>query len=122
MGKNDLKFLRCLDLLHFLLIQVPIELIKRHHNFNIPTYWKGRNYITKENQNASTMTTEIKVPSNQLVPIPGGTVLLGKTHLESDYYGWDNEYGVERKELEEFEASQMLVSNAEYLEFVKAGG
>jgi formylglycine-generating enzyme required for sulfatase activity len=47
-------------------------------------------------------------------------IRLGK--LESDAtYGWDNEYGVENIEVDGFEASRMLVSNAEFMEFVQAG-
>jgi putative 4-mercaptohistidine N1-methyltranferase len=40
----------------------------------------------------------------------------------SPYYGWDNEYGVHEADIAEFEASQFLVSNQEYLQFVEAGG
>ena len=49
-------------------------------------------------------------------------MLLGKRHIESDLYGWDSEYGFEKKTLESFEVSQMLVSNAEFFEFVQDGG
>ncbi|MGL4206566.1 MAG: putative 4-mercaptohistidine N1-methyltransferase, partial [Aeromonadaceae bacterium] len=35
---------------------------------------------------------------------------------------WDNEYGQQQVELAPFQASRMLVSNAEYLGFVEAGG
>lgn len=61
-------------------------------------------------------------PENSLVPVPGGTVLMGKEFLEQDLFGWDNEFGHEQRVLEAFEASQMLVSNAEYLKFVEDGG
>ena len=102
--------------------QVPIDLIKQNHNFNFPTYWQGKNYITKKNQISNQLQPEIMLPGNQLVPVPGGTVFLSKEILGPDLYGWDNEYGSETKELCAFEVSQMLVSNAEYLEFVQAGG
>ncbi len=58
-------------------------------------------------------------PKNQLVAVPGGKVIQGKT---DDTYGWDNEYGQLHTEVSPFKASQMLVSNAEFFEFVVAGG
>jgi len=47
---------------------------------------------------------------------------MGKDHHGADLYAWDNEFGSEKKVLRPFTASQMLVSNAEYLDFVEAGG
>ncbi|HBT28607.1 5-histidylcysteine sulfoxide synthase [Erwinia persicina] len=59
------------------------------------------------------------VPHNSLIPVAGGQVVLGKT---DDTYGWDNEYGSRISHVNAFEASKMLVSNAEYYAFVAAGG
>ena len=59
------------------------------------------------------------VPVNTLLPVAGGQVRLGK---QDATYGWDNEYGERHIELAPFQASRMLVSNAEYLAFVQAGG
>ena len=92
--------------------QVPIELIKESHGFNFRTYYGEHDYAD----------CKAEAPSNTLVRVPGGEVKLGKDFHEQDLYGWDNEYGHERKILKPFTASQMLVSNAEYLEFVLAGG
>jgi len=78
--------------------------------------------MTEKNQRSNQIPPEIMPPSNQLVPIPGGKVFISKESLGPDLYGWDNEYGSETKELRAFEVSQMLVSNAEYLQFVEAGG
>jgi 5-histidylcysteine sulfoxide synthase/putative 4-mercaptohistidine N1-methyltranferase len=62
-----------------------------------------------------------EAPRNKLLPVSGGEVVLGK---EKDHrlYGWDNEYGHHRFDVDDFEASRYLVSNREYLEFVDAGG
>ena len=60
-----------------------------------------------------------EVPPNGLLPVAGGRVRLGK---QDATYGWDNEYGERHIELAPFQASRMLVSNAEYFEFVQAGG
>jgi len=59
------------------------------------------------------------VPVNTLLPVAGGQVRLGK---QDATYGWDNEYGERHIELAPFQASRMLVSNAEYLAFVQDGG
>ncbi|MDX2094690.1 MAG: 5-histidylcysteine sulfoxide synthase [Alphaproteobacteria bacterium] len=58
---------------------------------------------------------------SRLIPLPGGEVSLGKpTAFPS--FGWDNEYGSETRTVRAFEAGSALVSNGEFLEFVKAGG
>lgn len=58
---------------------------------------------------------------NELLNVPGGKVRLGKD-FNHPLYGWDNEYGFHEEEVKEFKASKYLVSNGEYLEFIKAGG
>jgi len=60
-------------------------------------------------------------PANEMVPVAGGTVQLGKAKSHR-LYGWDNEYGSAVLEVPSFLASKYLVSNAEYLAFVEAGG
>ena len=62
-----------------------------------------------------------KTPKNTLVTIPSSSVELGKDFTDS-YYGWDNEYGKEVQDIEEFQVSKYLVSNEEFLEFVEADG
>jgi 5-histidylcysteine sulfoxide synthase/putative 4-mercaptohistidine N1-methyltranferase len=62
-----------------------------------------------------------KAPENTLVPVPGGTVSLGKTK-NHPLYGWDNEYGSHVTAINEFRAGRYLVSNREYLEFVQDSG
>lgn len=60
-------------------------------------------------------------PENSLVFISEGEVTLGKDHNDT-IYGWDNEYGQYSVTVHAFEAARFLVSNGEFLEFVKAGG
>ncbi|CBL44383.1 predicted methyltransferase [gamma proteobacterium HdN1] len=60
-------------------------------------------------------------PENQLIPVAGGAITLGKDR-QSPIYGWDNEYGTHSANVEPFSASQYLVSNGEFLVFVEAGG
>ncbi|WP_300361877.1 5-histidylcysteine sulfoxide synthase [Hydrogenimonas sp.] len=60
-------------------------------------------------------------PANELLPVPGGRVLIGKSRND-DFYGWDNEYGRHEAEIPAFEASKYLVTNGEFMAFVEAGG
>ncbi len=60
-------------------------------------------------------------PLNRLVHVPGGTVVLGK-HRSVPTYGWDNEYGFLSVDVDPFQVSQNLVSNAEFVDFVRDDG
>lgn len=70
----------------------------------------------------SPWTLDHLAPTNCLVPVPGGTVRLGKNRDDAQQYGWDNEYGQHLAELQSFSASRFLVSNQEFLEFVEDNG
>lgn len=61
------------------------------------------------------------VPENGFVTIEGGVVKLGRP-VDSDMYGWDNEYGEKELNVSTFEVSKNLITNKEYLEFVNHGG
>ena len=60
-------------------------------------------------------------PQNELLKVSGGEIILGKSK-EDDFYGWDNEYGEAHFVVDDFKASKYLVSNGEFLEFIKDGG
>ncbi len=59
-------------------------------------------------------------PKNELLEVAVGEVRLGKK--KSQLYGWDNEYGHHETLVSAFKASKFLVSNYEYLEFMKEDG
>lgn len=85
-----------------LLRQLPVDRLKR------PQEW---NYAPSNG----------KIPHNEMRLIPGGVVKLGKP--QDDFtYGWDSEYGDRTVEVKPFLASQYLITNGEFLEFVQAGG
>ncbi|MBU0925870.1 5-histidylcysteine sulfoxide synthase [bacterium] len=60
-------------------------------------------------------------PKNELVKVKGSTVVLEKDRQNPTYYGWDNEFSFHKALINDFEASKYLVSNGEFLEFVKDG-
>ncbi len=59
-------------------------------------------------------------PTNKWLAFSGGTVKLGKSK-ESTIFGWDNEYGELSVKVEPFQVTQNLITNAEFLAFVKSG-
>lgn len=83
--------------------QMPIECIRPHEDF--PVCPKSGD-----------------APENEMVPITGGNIVLGKGNEDHGWYGWDNEYGRYESQVGDFEASRYLVSNGEFLPFVEEGG
>ena len=60
-------------------------------------------------------------PKNEMLRVDRSTVTLGKPD-DFPTFGWDNEYGARRVDVCEFSASKYMVTNGEFLEFVKDGG
>lgn len=82
--------------------QMPLEFVKDVSEFNICEEFG-------------------KAPKNEMLKVRARHVKLGK-EKSHNLYGWDNEYGIYKERVEEFFASKYLVSNGEYMEFVKDGG
>lgn len=61
-------------------------------------------------------------PKNELLEVKAGTVVLEKDYKNPVFYGWDNEFAFHKATIKDFKASKYLVSNGEFLEFVKEGG
>jgi 5-histidylcysteine sulfoxide synthase/putative 4-mercaptohistidine N1-methyltranferase len=61
-------------------------------------------------------------PLNELVDVKAGVVLIEKDRDNPMVYGWDNEFSFHKAFIKDFKASKYLVSNGEFLEFVKDGG
>ena len=83
--------------------QMPLEYIRPHNNFPLCPL-RG------------------DCLENSLVFFEGGEISLGKGSEDHGLYGWDNEYGFERYDVEAFESSKYLVSNGEFMDFVAANG
>ncbi len=78
-------------------------------------------YDVKEVREFNICTHTSAAPKNEMIDIDGGSVFLGKDKSHN-LYGWDNEYGEFSEMIEKFKVSKYLVSNAEFMEFVKDGG
>ncbi|NEO57385.1 MAG: 5-histidylcysteine sulfoxide synthase [Okeania sp. SIO3B5] len=81
--------------------QLPAEKLKR------PSNWEY----------APTNARQI---DNEMIEVAGGIVKIGKP---ADYptFGWDIEYGDRQVEVSSFVASKYLITNADFLVFVKSG-
>lgn len=86
-----------------LMRELPLDMVQSH------PFWSN---ICKESNEA---------PTNQLLPVTGGEVVIGKDKNDP-LYGWDVEYGQQITQVADFKASQFLVSNAEFLGFINDGG
>lgn len=89
-----------------LIRQLPLELVKDTGKWPIC---------------AQAARTVAKAPKNALLNVSGDQVIQGRDK-PSPTYGWDNEYGRQTTQVADFRASQFLVSNGEFLEFIKDGG
>jgi iron(II)-dependent oxidoreductase len=67
------------------------------------------------------MASSPKEPSS-FVAIPAGTATLGLSRGRSDEFGWDNEFQAHAVEVVEFAIEKHEVTNAQFLEFLQAGG
>jgi len=63
-----------------------------------------------------------KYPANELLDVKGGDVILQKDRENPIFYGWDNEFSFHKSHIKDFKASKYLVSNGEFMEFVKDNG
>jgi 5-histidylcysteine sulfoxide synthase len=85
-----------------LIRQLPIERVKR------PPNWKYASF-------------NCYTPLNEMVEVRSGIAKLGKAY-DDRTYGWDIDYGSRAVEVAPFLASKYLITNAEFVYFVKAGG
>lgn len=61
------------------------------------------------------------LPKNERIAIPSGAVTLG-INPEDTEFAWDNEFRETRVTVNAFEIDKHSVTNADYLQFVEAGG
>lgn len=82
----------------------------------------GYKYISQDEVFEYVNEESSSYPQNELLAVKGGEVLIEKDRAKPDFYGWDNEFSFHKSHINDFEASKYLVSNGEFLEFVKDGG
>ncbi|KAK9808976.1 hypothetical protein WJX72_007328 [[Myrmecia] bisecta] len=94
-----------------LMRELPLRLLRK------PKQWPA--YHASVLPNAARAAADI--PTNQLVQVSAGDVTIGKPH-DWPSFGWDNEYGARTFHVRAFAASRFLISNGEFLQFVREGG
>ncbi len=60
-------------------------------------------------------------PELEFIKVESGNVQLGRPS-NSNMYGWDNEYGSLNCFVKSFEVSKNMITNAEFLDFIRSGG
>ena len=133
--RDEVKYI-VLDLIDTLAFTMPINWDSsmwiilmgiEHENIHIETssvllreldikFLKSEEIFTYKNEALNTY------PKNELLEVKGSTITLQKDRTNPIYYGWDNEFSFHRALIKDFQASKYLVSNGEFLEFVKEGG
>ncbi|CAJ1933810.1 unnamed protein product [Cylindrotheca closterium] len=92
-----------------------------YHLVQAPENWPPIHPSADGNRPSSNPIESIDYPSNRMIPVTQGTVDLGKP-ADFPSFGWDNEYGERNLDVPDFQASEFMVSNGEFYEFVKSGG
>ncbi len=99
-----------------LIRELPVHLLSK------PLQWTTYHPSVITNQTSPHVPVAgVDYPVNQMLSVAAGSVTLGKPH-DWPSYGWDNEYGTRQEQVRRFLASQYLISNGEFYQFVKAGG
>ncbi|RMG73083.1 MAG: 5-histidylcysteine sulfoxide synthase [Bacteroidetes bacterium] len=65
--------------------------------------------------------SDVPAPENAWLAVPAAEVKLGKPD-DFPTFGWDDEYGHRAVSVPAFEATQNLITNAEFMAFLEAGG
>jgi len=77
-------------------------------------------YGQKVSRHQPAVATKSSRPA--MVSIPAGRATLGLSRQQPDGFGWDNEFASHQIDVPEFLIDKYMVRNAEYLQFVLAGG
>lgn len=92
-----------------------------YHLVQAPKNWPPL-HPSALNENPSSNPVEgVHYPKNRMIPVTKETVDLGKP-ADFPSFGWDNEYGERNVDVPDFQASEHMVTNGEFYEFVKSGG
>jgi len=96
--------------------ETPIELVQTPAHFPAlhPSVYSSTSKATQPVEGED-------FPANRMIAVKGKDVKLGKP-LDFPSYGWDNEYGERTMTVPDFYASEHMVTNGEFWQFVADGG
>lgn len=78
-------------------------------------------FLKKPAQWPSSLPGSGSSPVNDWFAVEAANITLGKP-ADHPTFGWDNEYGFREERVRAFDVSRYLISNLEFLDFVKGGG
>lgn len=96
-----------------LIRELPLERVRK------PNFWPS--YYPLSQKSTIQPVAGVDYPAEEWISMPGGRVKVGKP-LDFPSFGWDNEYGERTIQVAPFRASKFMVTNGEFLEFLKSGG
>ncbi|KAL3905288.1 MAG: hypothetical protein SGILL_009738, partial [Bacillariaceae sp.] len=93
------------------------------HLVQTPENWPPLHPSAYNNQKSPASNPEegVHYPQNAMIAVNKETVDLGKP-ADFPSYGWDNEYGERSLDVPDFYASEHMITNGEFYQFVKDGG
>ena len=93
------------------------------HQETLGYIWHQVSYERKRKPAGYETTAAMRahMDTTQRVIIPGGFVTLG-TDLDEEVFAWDNELPMHRVRVEAFSIDACNVTNAQFMDFVEAGG
>jgi len=94
-----------------------------YHLVQKPSSWPPVHPSAYNNKDSPTSNPVegIDYPTNTMIAVQKDNVDLGKP-ADFPSYGWDNEYGERTMDVPDFFASEHMVTNGEFYQFVKEGG
>jgi len=97
-----------------LIRELPLEYV------TVPKGWPD-SYSVKQQSSLSPSPGKDYPADNPMIEIRPTSLELGKPR-QWPTFGWDNEYGNDKRQVSSFKASKYLVSNGEFFQFVESGG
>ncbi|HEY2904867.1 MAG TPA: SUMF1/EgtB/PvdO family nonheme iron enzyme, partial [Vicinamibacterales bacterium] len=91
------------------------------HQETLLYMWHRLPFEQKRRPAGYSPVTNGRVPSRERIEVPGGHATLG-VHRDAIPFGWDNELPEYSTTVEPFAIERHDVTNADFLEFVEAGG
>jgi 5-histidylcysteine sulfoxide synthase/putative 4-mercaptohistidine N1-methyltranferase len=91
------------------------------HLVQAPKNWPPLHPSALNKTPSSNPVEGVDYPQNKMISVKKDNVDLGKP-ANFPSYGWDNEYGERTVEVPDFAASEHMITNGEYYQFVKEGG
>ena len=92
-----------------------------NHLVQTPKNWPPLHPSASNKTPSSRPVQGVDYPPNKMIPVNADSVDLGKP-ADFPSYGWDNEYGERTVSVPPFQASEHMITNGEFWEFVEEGG